>query len=61
MHLYEIYLSMRYNFRVFGTPPVPLIGTAEENLVFANLVIQGTLYGKDRFIRELSKRVGDKS
>lgn len=56
MNLYELYLSLRYNWKAYGTPPVPLIGTPEENLIFANMVLQGTFFNRDRFFREWEKR-----
>lgn len=58
MSVYFLYLEARYDWRAFGNPPIQEIGNKEENLVFANLVMQGTLYGRERFIRELTKRTG---
>jgi hypothetical protein len=58
MNYYEHYLSLRFNFRAFGTPPMPTIGNVEENLIFANLVMQGMLYSRDRLGVEMRKRTG---
>lgn len=57
-NFYQLYLSLRFNWHAYKTPPVPLIGTTVENLVFANLVLMGSLYSEKKFYRELGKLTG---
>lgn len=58
MDLYVTYLDQKYHWITKGISPWMTEWSKEESLIFANLVLQRNLYGRERFYRELSKRTG---